>query len=143
MLQTFLRILEPFARLQTSTIQRALSFYYSNSCTVLQNCKKNCDFKFVFWVVCTIKLYLKCQQYIESSIFRGFPEIFATFLCGYQSTVLCYLVLICLPIPLCCLESLDAVAVAKAGFSKIREFDKLNFRVKLEIVLSLDWTEGT
>ena len=37
-------------------------------------------------------------------------------------------------------ESLEAKV---DGFSMIREFDKLSFRVKLEMVRSLDWTEGT
>ena len=52
-----------------------------------------------------------------------------------------------LPIPLLLsreveleLESLEAIL---DGFSIILEFDKLSFRVKLEIVRNLDWTEGT
>lgn len=49
-----------------------------------------------------------------------------------------------LPIPLLLIreeeESLEAKVV---GFSMIREFDKLSFLVRLDMVRSLDWTEGT
>ena len=40
-------------------------------------------------------------------------------------------------------DELESLEAKEDGFSMIREFDKLSFLVKLEMVRSLDWTEGT
>ena len=51
-----------------------------------------------------------------------------------------------LPIPLLLSREVEPLEESREvkldGFS-IREFDKLSFRVKLDIVRNLDWTEGT
>ena len=52
-----------------------------------------------------------------------------------------------LPIPLLLIrdddEAEESLEAKLGGFSMIREFDKLSFLVKLDMVRSLDWTEGT
>ena len=49
-----------------------------------------------------------------------------------------------LPIPLLLSREVELEAESLLdGFSMIREFDKLSFLVKLEMVRNLDWTEGT
>ena len=49
-----------------------------------------------------------------------------------------------LPIPLLLSREVELEAESLLdGFSMILEFDKLSFLVKLEMVRSLDWTEGT
>ena len=50
-----------------------------------------------------------------------------------------------LPIPplLLIREEEESLEAKLDGFSTIREFDKLSFLVKLDIVRNLDWTEGT
>ena len=40
-------------------------------------------------------------------------------------------------------EAEESLVAKLGGFSMIREFDKLSFLVKLDMVRSLDWTEGT
>lgn len=49
---------------------------------------------------------------------------------------------VCLPIPLLLILDEESREAKLDGFSMMREFDKLSFLVKFEMVRNLDWTEG-